>query len=84
MVTDSFTFKQFAYFDTNIYSHLAKNPKLWCPLCRFLLNNDLCFSFSSANFVELVPVTYLHSKITELILSMPSAVLKPWGTILNE
>jgi len=78
------SFTHFVYFDTNIYSHLAKNINLWKPLLNFLLQHDLCNSFSSANLSELADATSLHDNLTNLLLCMPSVVIKTWDMILEE
>jgi hypothetical protein len=83
-IVRSISFSRFAYFDTNIYSHLAKNTHLWNPLLGFLLANDLCFSFSSANLAELADAKSIHHKLADLLLCMPSAVIKTWDAILEE
>jgi hypothetical protein len=78
------SFTRFAYFDTNIYSHLAKNISLWNPLLKFLLNYDLSNSFSSANLAELADATFLYNSLTNLMLCMPTGVIKTWDMILDE
>jgi hypothetical protein len=83
-VVTNISFSRFAYFDTNIYSHLAKNTHLWNPLLGFLLANDLCFSFSSENLAELADAKFIHQKLVDLLLCMPSVVIKTWDLILEE
>jgi len=78
------SFSRFVYFDTNIYSHLAKNISLWNPLLKLLLKHDLCNSFSSANLAELADAKFLHDDLTNFMLCMPTVVIKTWDMILNE
>ena len=46
------SFSRFAYFDTNIISHLAKNRQLWSKLSDFLIQNDLTLGISSAHALD--------------------------------
>ena len=78
------SFTQFAYLDTNIFSHLAKNKHLWNHLLSYLLQNDLCLSLSSANLAELADAGFLHDDIVDFLLCMPSVVIKTWDIILKE
>ena len=81
---NNISFSRFIYLDTNIYCYLAKNNHLWGRLFDFLIANDLCLSLSSANLSELADTTALHKKLVDLLLLMPSAVIKTSDIILNE
>ena len=78
------TFSRFVYLDTCIYSHLAKNTQLWDDLLGLLLANDLCLAVSSGNLAELADAKGLHGILADLLLLMPSAMIKPWDVILQE
>jgi len=78
------TFSRFVYLDTCIYSHLAKNTQLWNDLRAFLFANDLCLAVSSGNLAELADAKGLHRTLADLLLLMPSAMIKPWDDILDE
>jgi hypothetical protein len=77
------TFSRFVYFDTNILSHLAKNKQLWSKLSEFLTQNDLTLAVS-VQVAELSDAKSLHQSLTELFVSVPSALVKSWDVILNE
>jgi hypothetical protein len=78
------TFSRFVYLDTCIYSHLAKNRDLWGDLRGFLLDNDLCLALSDANVAELYDARTLHCALADLLLLMPSAMIKTRDMILDE
>jgi hypothetical protein len=78
------TFSRFVYLDTCIYSHLAKNTQLWDRLQSFLFANDFCLAVSSGNAAELADAKGLHGILADLLLLMPSAMIKPWDVILQE
>jgi len=77
------TFSRFVYFDTNILSHFAKNKQLWSKLSEFLTENDLTLAVS-VQVAELSDAKSLHQSLTELFVSVPSALVKSWDVILNE
>jgi hypothetical protein len=77
------TFSRFVYFDTNILSHLAKDKQLWSKLSEFLTQNDLTLAVS-VQVAELSDAKGLHQSLTELFVSVPSALVKSWDVILNE
>lgn len=79
-----FTFSRFVYCDTNILSHLATNQQLWRPLFRFLTDNDLCIALAEGNLLELAEAHRLHSALTALLVSVPSALIKLTETVINE
>lgn len=74
----------FVYLDTNILSALAKVQGKWPEIRAFLLDNNLTIAFSGINLVELSDATHLHTPISDLLLSVPSAIAKPTETILSE
>jgi len=78
------TFSRFAYFDTNIISHLAKNKHLWPKLFEFLTQNDLTLGISGAQISELSDAKNLHQILAEMFVMVPSATLKNWDVILDE
>ena len=78
------TFSRFAYFDTNILSHLAKNKHLWPKLFEFLTQNDLTLGISGAQVSELSDAKNLHQVLVEMFVMVPSATLKNWDVILDE
>jgi hypothetical protein len=78
------TFSRFVYLDTCVYSHLAKNTQLWDHLQSFLFANDFCLAVSSGNVAELADAKGLHGILADLLLRMPSAMIKPWDVILQE
>ncbi len=82
MSTLKHSFSRFAYFDTNIISHLAKNRQLWSKLSDFLMQNDLTLGISSAHAAELSDAKKLHQILSDLFISVPSAVLKTSDMIL--
>ncbi len=79
-----YTFSRFAYFDTNILSYLAKNQALWAKLLKFLGDNDLTLGISGTQIVELSDANRLHHKLVALFISVPSALLKIWDSIIAE
>lgn len=79
-----FTFSRFVYCDTNILSYLATNQQLWRPLFRFLTDNDLCLALAEGNLLELADADRLHSPLTDLLVSVPSALVKLTETIIDE
>ena len=84
MNTLKHSFSRFAYFDTNIISHFAKNRPLWSKLSDFLIQNDLTLGISSAHAAELSDAQKLHQILADLFVSVPSAVLKTPDMILAE
>lgn len=83
-LVSKYNFSRFAYFDTNILSHLAKNRQLWPKLFDFLKESDLSLGISSAQIAELSDAKNLHQSLTGLFMSVPSAALKTWDVILSE
>ena len=83
-VSGPISFTHFVYFDTNIYSHLAKNVSLWNPMRDYLLKHDLSNSLSSANLSELADAPFLYDNLINLLLSFPTSVIKTWDKILDE
>lgn len=79
-----YTFSRFAYLDTNILSHLAKNRHLWSKLFDFLKESGLTLGISSAQIAELSDAKSLHQSLVALFISVPSAALKTWDIILAE
>jgi hypothetical protein len=78
------TFLHFAYFDTNILSHLAKNKQLWAKLFGFLTQNHLTLGIGGAQVAELSDARNLHQALAEMFVALPSAILKNWDTVLDE
>lgn len=79
-----YTFSEFVYFDTNIISHLAKNRSMWSDLLEFLRQNDLTLGLGTAQVAELSDARKLHSSLVELLMSVPSGLLKTWDIIIAE
>lgn len=79
-----YNFSRFAYFDTNIISHLAKNKHLWPKLFEFLTQNGLTLGISGAQVAELSDAKSLHQTLAEMFVIVPSATLKTWDVILDE
>ncbi len=77
------TFSRFAYFDTNILSQLAKDRNLWPGLAAYLLDNDLTLALGS-QAAELSDVPRLHDALSNMLVSVPAAVIKTWDTVLDE
>ena len=84
MAVADITFSRFVYLDTCIYSHLAKNTQLWNRLRAFLFANHLCLAVSDGNLAELSDAKTLHGALADLLLLMPSAMIKPRDTLLDE
>ena len=78
------TFPHFAYFDTNILSHLANNKDLWARLSEFLTQNGLTLGIGGAQFAELSDANNLHQALAEMLVVVPSAILKTWENVLDE
>ena len=78
------TFSRFAYFDTNILSHLSKNRQLWIKLFEFLTQNGLTLGIGGAQFAELSDAQNLHPNLAEMLVVVPSAIIKTWDAILGE
>ncbi len=77
------SFSRFLYCDTNILSYLAKEPELWRRLAEYLLECDLTIAVG-VQAAELADAQRLHDRLTALLLGVPSAIIKPSGTILEE
>lgn len=80
----NFTYSNFIYLDTNILSYIARNKNIWGSLQKFLFENDLCIAISDAHFAELHDAKKLHSKLSSLLLFLPSAIVKPREDIIEE
>lgn len=78
------TFSRIAYFDTNIISHLAKNKQLWSKLDEFLVQHGLILGVGAAQFMELSAAPGLHQALAELLITVPSGLLKQENTIVDE
>lgn len=78
------SFPRFAYFDTNILSYIAKNKPLWTKLLDFLTKNSLTLGISGAQLVELFDAERLHQNLAEMLVVVPSALIKTADDILNE
>jgi hypothetical protein len=83
MMTPTHSFSRFAYFDTNILSELAKQPALWGQLSEYLIREDLTIAVSS-QAAELSDASRLHDALSSMLVSLPSAVIKPWNPVLEE
>ena len=71
-----FTYSRFAYFDTNIISYLAKEKNVWSKLRDFLFENNLTLAISGIHLAELSNVRRNHDDLKEMLLSIPSAIVK--------
>jgi len=80
----TFSFSNFAYFDTNIILEIAKNKLLWKDLYTFLKQNDLTMGLSTGQIAEIADAKKLHQPLVGLFLSVPTALLKIWDEIVNE
>lgn len=83
-MSQEITFSQFAHFDTNILSTLAKDSSLWRPLQDFLYANDLCLATGEGQFAELSSDNRLHQSLNDLLTAVPSAIIKSHQIILDE
>lgn len=79
-----YTFSRFAYFDTNIISHLANNKHLWPKLFEFITQNGLTLGVGSAQVAELSDAKSLHQTLAEMFVIVPSATLKTSDVVLDE
>lgn len=75
---------RFVYFDTGIISHIAKDKTLWSRLRRFLEERDMILGICEAQLLELHDAKGLHERISELISTVPSGMMKRRDTILSE
>lgn len=78
------SYTRFVYLDSNIYSHLAKNQPLQKPFISFLKKEDLCLAFGEGHLYELSKDSRLHQPVTNMLLSMPSAMIKTRSAIGDE
>lgn len=79
-----YTFSNFAYFDTNILSHLAKNENLWSGLFGYLEENDLTIGLGGGQVSELSDAKRLHEKLFVLLMNTPTGIIKNWDEIIAE
>jgi hypothetical protein len=77
------TFYRFAYFDTNILSEIAKRIDIWQRLIDFLADEDLTLAISS-QVAELASANRLHERLGQLLIHVPSAIIKSWNVVLAE
>lgn len=80
----NFTYSKFIYLDTNILSYLARNYLKWSFLKKFLIRNDLCIAISEVLSAELHDAKKLHSQLSNLLLFIPSAIIKTGDKIIEE
>jgi len=80
----NFTYSNFIYLDTNILSYIAKNKNMWGSLQKFLVENDLCIAISDAHFAELYDAKKLHSQLSNLLILIPSAMIKTRDEIIEQ
>ena len=78
------TYKSFLFFDTNILSELAADNSLVRPLFDYLTTKDYCIGFTGINLVELSDAFRKHDTLTDILLSLPSALIKGSDQILDE
>ncbi|MCW5594122.1 MAG: hypothetical protein KIT07_03510 [Anaerolineales bacterium] len=79
-----FTYSRFAYFDTNIISYLAKEKNVWSKLRDFLFENNLTLAISGIHLAELSNVRRNHDDLKEMLLSIPSALVKNVDVVISE
>ena len=88
-MTEIYTYRNFAYLDTNILSYLAKKvrDKEWSEAKRFrsyLLDQDLTIAISEAHMLELSEADKLHEPLALLLVMLPSALIKSREMIVAE
>jgi hypothetical protein len=79
-----YTFSNFAYFDTNILSQLAKNDDIRPGCFRYLEENDLTIGLGGGQVSELSDAEGLHEKLFVLLISTPTGIIKNPDEILSE
>ena len=73
-----------AYFDTNIYGMLIKQPESWKPLRALLIDHNLLLAVSDTNILELSDAAGLHRDLACFLLQVPSAMLQPTNQIIED
>lgn len=84
-----YTYRNFAYLDTNILSYLAKKlrDRKIVQVLQFrdyLLEKDLTVAISEAHMLELSDADRLYEPLAVLLVTLPSALIKAREAILRE
>ena len=72
------------YLDTCIISLLAKEPELWNGFARFLEERGLVVGLSGAQVAELSEAPGLHTRLADLLESVPVTLIKTADVIRDE
>jgi hypothetical protein len=73
-----------AYFDTNVYGLLVERPDSWAVIRTLLTDRNLLLGVSDTNVLELSDAPRLHQGLARFLLQVPSALLKPTNSIIDE
>lgn len=77
-------YDNYLYLDTNIYGYLCKNKCLIKPLSEYLFSNNLSIALTGANMSELHDAGFLHNDLIDILIQLPSSLLKSWDVILYD
>ena len=73
------------YFDTNIISMSVEHPEMYCPLFNFLFENHLCIAVSDALLIELAAQeTRKQADFNTFFTLLPSAKIKSFEAVVDE
>lgn len=72
------------YIDTNVYSEVVRNVDIRVRLCSLAADKTALIGLSTSNIIELEPVRRMHKELVQLLLQLPTVLLKPEDVVLEE